>query len=82
MDTKDHEKFIMGALVGGAVGAAAALLLTPYSGSDIRKKVRKSLHQFNGNKIKEHAQEIANALHKKPKKKQPVKRKVATRKHN
>lgn len=40
--------FLMGALVGGAIGAAAALLLTPVSGSDLRKQVQKSLKQLNG----------------------------------
>lgn len=77
MVSKDQENFFMGALVGGAIGAAAALLLTPFSGSEIRKKVRKGFNQFNGNPIKAFAPELP----KKPKKKPSTRRPAAKHTH-
>jgi gas vesicle protein len=37
MDTQ--EKFLWGAVIGSAIGAAAALMLTPFSGEKLRKKI-------------------------------------------
>ncbi|MGZ3732360.1 MAG: hypothetical protein ACXU9U_01285 [Parachlamydiaceae bacterium] len=37
MDTQ--EKFLWGAMIGSAIGAAAALMLTPFSGEKLRKKI-------------------------------------------
>ena len=52
MISKNQENFVWGALLGGAIGAAAALLLTPYSGAEIRKQVR---NRLNGKKVKSHS---------------------------
>ncbi|MER2106145.1 MAG: YtxH domain-containing protein [Solibacillus sp.] len=38
-DTMDVKDFVIGALIGGIVGAAAALLLAPKSGSELRGDV-------------------------------------------
>lgn len=51
MISKNQEGFLWGALVGGAVGAAAALLLTPYSGAEIRRQVRKGINRVNGSQV-------------------------------
>ncbi|MCE5316082.1 MAG: YtxH domain-containing protein [Parachlamydia sp.] len=77
MVSKDQENFLVGALVGGAVGAAAALLLTPYPGSEIRKKVRKGLNQIHGNPITA----VASDHSKKPKKKTPARKAAAKHSH-
>lgn len=81
MGSKDQENFLVGALVGGAFGAAAALLLTPYPGAEIRKKMRKSWDHMNGNHTKApaHAQ---GSSYKTVKKRQPAKRKAAAAKHS
>lgn len=55
MFSKDNENFMLGALVGGALGAVAALLLTPYSGAQIRKQVQTHLSVANGKKIRARA---------------------------
>jgi gas vesicle protein len=39
MTLKTQQEFLLGALIGGAVGATAALFLTPLSGADLRKRV-------------------------------------------
>ncbi|MGG1571761.1 YtxH domain-containing protein [Fictibacillus sp. NRS-1165] len=39
LDTKDKAKFTKGVLVGGLVGAATALLLTPKSGKEMRRNL-------------------------------------------
>lgn len=36
---KTEEKFILGALVGSALGAAAALIFTPMAGKNLRNKL-------------------------------------------
>jgi gas vesicle protein len=46
MTSKTQEDFIWGALIGGAVAAAAVLFLTPKSGKDVRKKIENSLRQL------------------------------------
>lgn len=79
MVSKDQENFLVGALVGGAVGAAAALLLTPYSGSEIRKRVRQGINQINGHGIKAKARGLAGTVHKKAKKKRATKSKTAAK---
>lgn len=38
-----QEKFLLGALIGGAIGATAALMLTPVSGYSLRRKIRQGL---------------------------------------
>jgi len=43
-----QEKFLWGAIIGSAMGAAAALMLTPISGSHMRKKIIDGL-SFSGN---------------------------------
>lgn len=40
MESKTAEDFLWGALIGGAIGAAAALMLTPISGEKLRKKIK------------------------------------------
>lgn len=39
-----QEKFLWGAIIGTAIGAAAALILTPFSGVTLRKKIIKGVH--------------------------------------
>lgn len=43
MQTKTCMQFLCGAVVGGSIAALAALLLTPVSGEDARKKLLESL---------------------------------------
>lgn len=40
-----EEKFILGALVGSALGAAAALIFTPMAGKNLRTKLMNGLSQ-------------------------------------
>jgi gas vesicle protein len=40
-----EEKFILGALVGSAIGAAAALIFTPMTGKSLRTKLMNGLSQ-------------------------------------
>lgn len=40
---KTEEKFILGALVGSALGAAAALFFTPMAGKNLRTKLMNGL---------------------------------------
>jgi gas vesicle protein len=39
MKARETEEFILGALLGSAIGAAAALILTPFSGEGLRRKI-------------------------------------------
>ena len=39
MLNQTHKDFMLGALLGGTAGAAAALLLTPVSGTKLREKM-------------------------------------------
>lgn len=39
MDSNLQKEFILGAFIGGVVGAAAALMFTPMSGSKLRSKI-------------------------------------------
>lgn len=39
MNSKTAEDFILGALIGGAIGAATALMLAPLSGHALRNKI-------------------------------------------
>lgn len=41
MANNTPEDFIMGALIGSAIGIAAAMILTPFSGESLRKKIAK-----------------------------------------
>lgn len=43
METKTAEDFLWGALLGGLIGAATALVLTPISGQALRKKIRNKI---------------------------------------
>lgn len=43
METKTAEDFLWGALIGSAIGAATALMLTPISGEALRKKIKNGL---------------------------------------
>lgn len=47
MESKTAEDFLWGALIGGAIGAAAALMLTPMSGERLRKKIVSGLPYSN-----------------------------------
>ncbi len=40
MATKTTEDFLWGALIGGAIGAATALMFAPLSGEKLRKKIK------------------------------------------
>lgn len=48
----NNNQFLMGATLGCVVGAATALLFTPFSGKSLRKnlyhEMRKKQHQVNG----------------------------------
>jgi len=44
MDSETSENFIFGALIGGAIGAVAALILAPTSGESLRRKIGNSLN--------------------------------------
>lgn len=48
MITKTQGEFLWGALIGGAIGAATALMLTPFSGAALRRGVTDRLHHLNG----------------------------------
>ena len=50
MISKKQEDFVWGALVGSAIGAAAALLLTPFSGAEVRSHFCNGFHILNGKK--------------------------------
>jgi gas vesicle protein len=51
MTSKTQEDLIWGALIGGAVAAAAVLFLTPKSGKDVRKKIESSLRHLYPQKL-------------------------------
>ena len=40
-----EEKFFWGALIGSAIGAASALLFTPFAGKNLRKKIINGLYE-------------------------------------
>lgn len=61
MVTKTTEDFVWGALLGGLVGAATALLFTPTSGSKFRDQVRNGFHFLNGKKSS-HSRSRARAV--------------------
>lgn len=42
---KTEEKFFLGALIGSALGAAAALLFAPVAGEKLRKKILNNFYQ-------------------------------------
>lgn len=65
MVTRTQQEFLLGALIGGAVGAAAALIITPLSGAALRKQMANGINSLNGNEV--------------PKKKAPPKRKATKR---
>ncbi len=52
MVSRTQEDFVIGALIGGAIGAAAILLFTPYSGSELRKQILNGFGRLNGVKSK------------------------------
>lgn len=47
MSSSIQKEFILGSLIGGAIGAAAMLLLTPMSGEKLRKEVRTHLDKLH-----------------------------------
>lgn len=49
MISKVQQEFLVGAVVGGVVGAVTALAFTPLSGAALRKQVASGMHLFNGN---------------------------------
>lgn len=55
MVSKTNENFLLGALIGGAIGTTLALLLTPVSGEEFRSHVQKGLDHLNGKKYKKPA---------------------------
>lgn len=48
MVSQNQKDFMLGALLGGTAGAAAALLLTPVSGPKLRQKVADKVAKVNG----------------------------------
>lgn len=48
MISKLPEKFLVGALIGCAIGATAALILTPISGERLRKRIAYGLNRSYG----------------------------------
>lgn len=44
MENNNHPKFLLGALVGGAIGVVTALLLTPASGVQVRRRITRKLN--------------------------------------
>ncbi len=48
MVSRTQEDFVFGALIGGAIGVAAILLFTPYSGSELRKQIQNGFGRLNG----------------------------------
>lgn len=59
------ENFFIGALIGGTIGAAAALMLTPLSGEKLRQKIAHGMH-FSPNGTAPKRRPMANADHKAP----------------
>ncbi|MFC0332954.1 YtxH domain-containing protein [Paenibacillus sepulcri] len=51
---------VKGILIGGAVGAAAAVLLTPKTGKDMRETIRRKSSEISG-AARDHAVNIAGA---------------------
>ncbi|MBW7460368.1 YtxH domain-containing protein, partial [Paenibacillus sepulcri] len=49
---------VKGILIGGAVGAAAAVLLTPKTGKDMRETIRRKSSEISG-AARDHAVNIA-----------------------
>lgn len=47
MIASTQKEFILGSLIGGAIGAAAMLLLTPMSGEKLRKEVRNQIDKLH-----------------------------------
>lgn len=63
-----EEKFILGALVGSALGAAAALIFTPMAGKNLRTKLMNGLsHAQNSPKRKSPSRSSAHVAHTKAK---------------
>lgn len=58
MAEKSQEDFMWGALIGGAVGAAAMLLMTPNSGKEVRKHIQKSLQNLYAGKKQKSLQNL------------------------
>ena len=48
MVTKTQQEFLLGALIGGAIGAATALFLTPLSGAALRHQMTTGFGHLNG----------------------------------
>lgn len=44
--TSTSEDFLIGALIGGAIGAAAALMLTPLSGETLRRRIAHGINMM------------------------------------
>lgn len=53
MESKTAEDFLWGALIGSAIGAATALMLTPLSGEALRKKIKTGL-PYPGTPVRSH----------------------------
>lgn len=68
MDTKTGMQFLYGAFLGGSVAALAALLLTPLSGEEARKKLQEKMrHLASGSQevtksIKHTARQAARSI--------------------
>lgn len=77
---KNHKEFMLGALLGGTVGTAAALLLTPVSGNQLRHKVAKGVGKING-ASKTIRAAVARPLTAKKKRKPPTSRKTSKPAH-
>ncbi|MBA3958554.1 MAG: hypothetical protein H0X51_09230 [Parachlamydiaceae bacterium] len=70
MQKKSTENFVWGALLGGVIAAAAALLLTPFSGLKLRRQIQSRLGM--GKTTRSHSV-ASNGTHP-PKAKKTIKR--------
>lgn len=52
MENRTQQNFLLGALVGGALAAAAALFITPASGARIKQRVRNAINRLQRRKVR------------------------------
>lgn len=70
MEAHNQQNFLLGAVIGGVIAAAAALFITPASGARIRERVRNSLSRMKRRTTKRrpassrHSHVLANSARK------------------